>query len=117
MEVDVRDLRGEGGLVAVDADPGDDIVHRPRLRLDGQLGQDAAELSAVVDEIVCPLDTDVQPRCFQNRAADGDGGHRREVHDLLRQQAGAEHDAEIEPARLGSEAAPAAAAVTPKPPT
>ena len=45
----------------------------------------------------------------QNRAADGDGGHRREVHDLLRQQAGAEHDAEIEPARLGSEAAPAAA--------
>lgn len=31
------------------------------------------------------------------------------MHDLLRQQAGAEHDAEIKSARLGSEAAPAAA--------
>ena len=106
---DVRDLRGESGLVAVDADPGDDIVHRPRLRLDGKLRQDAAELSAVVDEIVCPLDADVEPCRLQDRAADGDGGHRREVHDLLRQQAGAEHDAEIKSARLGGEAAPAAA--------
>ena len=110
---DLRDLADEVllALADVEADARHDVLELAGLTLDAQLGQNAAELSAVQDEIVCPLDLRVRPRHAVDRAAHRNGDETRERHQLRRRKLRAQQDRQVNAlARRALKAAAAAAA-------
>ena len=88
----VGDLIGEGRLVDVDADTRDDVFHRVKFR--AHFGEDADKLLFAEDDIVRPLDFQIQSRVVAQRLTDCKSRQRRDIHHILRRHARTQQNGE-----------------------
>ena len=80
------------GLVHIDANAGDNVLKGGSLSLNGHLRQNTADLAAVHDDVVGPLDLRTNPGSFFNAVADGDSHVGSQIHRLGRGEVGPEQD-------------------------